>query len=37
MGIPILWYWTPLLAGAALSTAATLLIALRAGRRMLSP
>ena len=35
MGIPILWYWTPLLLGAALSALAAVLIALRDGRTAL--
>jgi TRAP-type C4-dicarboxylate transport system permease small subunit len=35
MGIPILWYWTPLLLGAALSVLAALLIAFRDGRTAL--
>jgi TRAP-type C4-dicarboxylate transport system permease small subunit len=35
MGIPILWYWAPLLLGAALSVLAALLIAFRDGRTVL--
>jgi TRAP-type C4-dicarboxylate transport system permease small subunit len=35
MGIPILWYWTPLLLGAALSVLAVALTLLRDGRTAL--
>jgi len=34
LGIPMLWYWLPLLLGVALSVLAVLLVALRAMRRL---